>query len=96
MQVIIVVRLTHRLEVNHSREPLLELIGEAVNGSERGITRLYQLGALRVGEPSGKGHQAVVEKRINRTRGSDRELRVRVSPVSLDCSFLEPASPAFA
>ena len=72
-QELVVIRLTHRLERRHLRQPLLQPVGEAVHGGNGGIGRLDEfvpLAGLQVGR---EGRQAVLEQGVDGAGGVDGE-----------------------
>ena len=78
LEVIIVIRRPHRREGHHRRQAFFQAIGETMDRVERGIARFHQLVALVRREIARQRHEAVVEKRIDRARGGNRELARKV------------------
>ena len=72
-EVVVVVRGPHRREIHHCGQPLLEPIRKTVDRDEGRIARFDERIAFRRRHFARQRHQAIVEERINRARGFDRE-----------------------
>ena len=77
-EIIIVICFAHRREINHFWQPLLEFVGVAVNRGECAITRSDQFIVLVRCQIDIERHQAVVQKRIDRARRLNCELRIKL------------------